>query len=143
MNILVEIGRVSKHIKVVEVTIRARFGDPTIEEIAKMAIVARFGRRSSDAYDEDDGDEVDYYLQGHIENVSGAHLEDIAYDVSYYSGNDQFLGLTKSKFLDDDDMEPGDQLPIDLQLEIPEETARCVFNVRAKGKGWFSRKVFG
>ena len=61
------------------------------------------------------------------------------YDVSYYDGTGAFLGLDKSGFLDDDAMEPGDLLPIELGLEIPSDTHRCVFNVRAKKAGFIGR----
>jgi hypothetical protein len=36
-------------------------------------------------------------------------------------------------------MEPGDYIPIDMCLDMPEDAHRCVFNARAKKAGWLGR----
>ena len=117
MEIHVETGRVSKHVKIAELILRAI----VTEE------------------DDDEEEQIETRLQGRLENISGKFLDDIRYDVSYYDKDDKFLGLDRSGFLDDDEMEGGDQLPIDLEVDLPEDCVRCVFNVRAKRAGWIGR----
>lgn len=137
MNVAVTVGRISQHLKVTELTIRPihdlEIWEQAIQSGAEKSELA--GKLFQTADDKG----FAYHLQGHLENISGKHLEDVRFDVSYYSKDATFLGLNRSKLLDDDDMEPGDQIPLDLKLQIPEDTDSCIFNARAKRKGWVGR----
>ena len=104
MNVAVEIGRVSKHLNVLEVTIRAialeDAVDLAVQEVADKSALARnlLGLATNDG--------ISFHLQGHLENASGGHLGDVKYDVSFYSQDGTFLGLSRAKLVDDDEMEP-------------------------------------
>ncbi|NND98227.1 MAG: hypothetical protein HKN47_12955 [Pirellulaceae bacterium] len=114
--------------------------DLVVRQLAKRAIVEEL-----DGYSDDD-DEVEaareLRVQGRIVNASNLHLTNLRYDVSYYVGS-RFLGLDKSRFLEEDELGPQDSLPFDMRLEMPDDTDRCVFNVRAKKAGFFGRMLWG
>jgi hypothetical protein len=71
-------------------------------------------------------------LQGRIKNISQYSLDDVKCDLSYFSADGTFLGLDITSFSQLDDIDPGEVAPFDLELRIPIEAARCVFNVHAK-----------
>lgn len=126
MNILVEIGRVSSDLDVIELTIR--------------------GVRDEEDWmgEFDDGygpvvPRTELRVQGHVVNKTPRWLTNLCYDVSYYDKDGRFLGLDRSSLLEDDDLDPEDSLPIDMPLTMPEETHRCVFNVRARRRRWPGR----
>jgi hypothetical protein len=126
MNILVEIGRVSDELEVVELTIRGIH-----EEECWLP-----------DFDDDYGPVVpqtELRVQGRIANKSTRPLTNLCYDVSYYGKEGQFLGLDRSSLLEDEDLDPLDSMPIDMPLSMPEETHRCVFNVRARRRRWAGR----
>lgn len=82
-------------------------------------------------------------LQGRLVNATTHRLSDIKYDVSYYDTSGNFLGLSGSPFLEEDELDVDDHLPIDMKVELPEATAKCVFNVRAKKPGFIGRLFWG
>jgi hypothetical protein len=126
MNILVEIGRVSCDLEVVELTIRGiRDEGDWLPE-----------------FDEDYGPVVprtELRVQGRILNKTNRPLTNVCYDVSYYDKDGRFLGLDRSSLLEDDDLDPEDCLAIDMPLSMPDETHQCVFNVRARRRRWPAR----
>jgi len=71
-------------------------------------------------------------LQGRLKNVSGYPLDDVKCDLSYFSSSGSFLGLDLTSFTQLDDIEIGESVPFDLELKMPIETVRCVFNVHAR-----------
>jgi hypothetical protein len=78
------------------------------------------------------GDGEPERLQGRIRNVCQHALDDVKCDLSYFSADGIFLGLDITSFSQLDDIDPGEVAPFDLELRIPVEAARCVFNVYAK-----------
>lgn len=82
-------------------------------------------------------------LQGRLVNVAKAKLSGIKYDLAYYDSCGVFLGLDKSRFLEEDELDVDDHLPIDVSVRIPDDTASCVFNVRAKMPGKIGRLFWG
>ena len=76
-------------------------------------------------------------------NASKHRLSDIAYDISFYDQPGRFLGLNKSRFLEEDELDVGDHLPIDIKIDIPNDTFACRFNVRAKKPGLIGRLFWG
>lgn len=71
-------------------------------------------------------------LQGRLKNICQYALDDVKCDLSYFSADGTFLGLDMTTFTQLDDIDPGEVAPFDLQLQIPIEATRCVFNVHAK-----------
>jgi hypothetical protein len=71
-------------------------------------------------------------LQGRIKNVSPYPLDDVKCDLSYFGADGTFLGLDVTSFTQLDDVELGEVAPFDLELKMPVEAVRCVFNVHAK-----------
>src|SRR5438552_3152366 len=71
-------------------------------------------------------------LQGRIKNVSSYPLDDVRCDLSYFGAEGAFLGLDMTSFVQLDDIEVGEVAPFDLELKMPVEAVRCVFNVHAK-----------
>jgi hypothetical protein len=71
-------------------------------------------------------------LQGRIKNISEYSLEDVKCDLSYFDSDGTFLGLDISSFTQLDDIDIGETAPFDMELRIPIEAVRCVFNVHAK-----------
>jgi len=127
MNILVETGTVSDGLDVAELTIRG-VCDEDEDWLSEL--------------DDEIGPVVprtELRVQGHIVNRTAKSLTSLCYDVSYYDRNGRFLGLDRSSMLEDDDLDPHDTIPIDMPLTMPEETHRCVFNVRARLRRWPSR----
>ncbi|MEM9185895.1 MAG: hypothetical protein AAGB00_05295 [Planctomycetota bacterium] len=124
IHVAIERGKVSRFLEVPELAVRRL--------------------DAGDAHD-DDGDpaaSADFQLQGRIVNATKHKLSAVKYDVSYYDTGGRFLGLDKSGFLDDDELDAEDFLAIDLDLDLPPETARCVFNCRALKTGWVISRFF-
>ena len=71
-------------------------------------------------------------LQGRIKNVSSYPLDDVRCDLSYFGADGAFLGLDMTSLFQLDDIELGEVAPFDLELKMPVESVRCVFNVHAK-----------
>jgi len=71
-------------------------------------------------------------LQGRIRNISSYPLDDVKCVLSYFGGDGTFLGLDVTSFAQMDDIELGEVAPFDLELKMPVEAVRCVFNVHAK-----------
>jgi hypothetical protein len=81
----------------------------------------------------DDGDpNEELRLQGRLKNVSQYPLDDVKCDLSYFSSGGSFLGLDMTSFTQLDDIEVGETVPFDLELKMPIEAVRCVFNVHAR-----------
>jgi hypothetical protein len=72
-------------------------------------------------------------LQGRLKNTSGFPLDDVKCDLSYFGADGTFLGLDMTLFTQVDDIEVDEAVPFDLELKMPVEAIRCVFNVHAKG----------
>ena len=134
IHIAVERGKITSHVGVPDLVIRRLqsdelpdyempdidspdYGEPDIDEIASQ----------------DEG--YEYRLQGRIVNKTRGKLSAVKYDIAYYDHRGRFLGLDRSGLLDDDELDRDDFLAIDLQLTLPPETARCVFNCRALKPG--------
>jgi hypothetical protein len=71
-------------------------------------------------------------LQGRLRNVSPYALDDVKCDLSYFAADGTFLGLDMTSLAQLDDIEIGEVAPFDMELRMPVETIRCVFNVHAK-----------
>lgn len=71
-------------------------------------------------------------LQGRLKNSSAYALDDVKCDLCYFSADGTFLGLDMTSFTQLDDIEMGEAVPFDLELKMPIEAVRCVFNVHAK-----------
>ena len=82
-------------------------------------------------------------LQGRLVNATRSKLSGIKYDLSYYDPAGVFLGLDKSRFLEEDELDVDDHLPIDLLVRLPDDVSECVFNVRAKMPGRLGRLFWG
>lgn len=129
MNVKIEVDRVPQYIKITEITIRqvkveeidGEFGEIAFEEEIKIK------------------ESFEYRVQGHVDNISKHHLGDVQYDVSYYDKDNVFLGLDKSEFLDEDEIEPQGSMIIDMELQMPYDTYSCKFNIRAKKIGFLGK----
>ena len=58
--------------------------------------------------------------------------DDVKIDISYYDTYDSFLGLDKSGFFDEDELEPGGTMAFSIDLSIPENTEKCTINISCK-----------
>lgn len=136
-----EMGRISKLVEVPEILVRTVRSYGLTEELDGRSTL-------SDGHDEDEDEEeileaFEQRLQGHVVNATRHRLSDVKYDLSYFDAAGGFLGLNRSRFLDEDELDVEDHLPIDMKVELPEGTVRCVFNVRAKKTGFFGRMLWG
>lgn len=82
-------------------------------------------------------------LQGRLLNATRSKLSGIKYDLSYYDSSGLFLGLDKSRFLEESELDVDDHLPIDFAVRIPDDACSCIFNVRAKMPGRIGRFFWG
>lgn len=132
-----ELGRVSRYLSVPELIIRAVPAHGLIPELD--------GGIDDDDCESGTGGQTRYEdrLQGRVVNSTKHKLSDIKYDLSYFDSAGAFLGLTNSRFLDEDELDADDYLPIDMKVELPEGTTKCVFNVRAKRPGFIGRMFWG
>ena len=80
----------------------------------------------------DDGIEISWMAQGHLTNVSDKPVDDVKIDISYYDSNDSFLGLDKSGFFDEDELEPKSTMAFSVDLDIPDGTKKCIINISCK-----------
>lgn len=71
-------------------------------------------------------------LQGRIKNISEHALDDVKCDLSYFGADGIFLGLDMTSFTQLDDIDIGETAPFDIELTVPIEAVRCVFNVHSK-----------
>ena len=127
-----ELGRVSRYVDVPDLLVRKVRSYGLTEEL------------DGGILDADEGSsEYEARLQGRLVNLTKHRLSDIKYDLSYYDASDNFLGLSRSRFLEEDELDVDDFLPIDMKVELPESTAKCVFSVRAKKPGVFGRLFWG
>ena len=132
-----KLGMVSRHLTVTELIVRS---------VPKYNFCPELDGVVQGSDDEEGASsETEYQdrLQGRLVNVTRSKLLSIKYDLSYYDASGRFLGLDKSRFLEEDEMDVDDHLPIDVAVRIPEETAKCVFNVRAKVPGKIGRFFWG
>ncbi len=136
-HITPEFGRVTRYVDVPELLIR---------KVQSCGLPEELDGTSYDEEDEagsTDQREHEIRLQGRLVNATKHRLSDIKYDVSYYDTSGNFLGLSRSLFLEEDELDVDDHLPIDMKVEPPEATAKCVFNVRAKKPGFIGRLFWG
>ena len=131
-----ELGKVSKYLNVPELIVRA---------VQSYGVTPEFdgGIYESAGEETMDGPRYEDRLQGRLVNVTRHRLSDIKYDLSYYDDTGRFLGLDRSRFLEEDELDIDDHLPIDLKVKLPEATSRCVFNVRAKKPGLIGKMFWG
>ena len=106
--------------------------------------IIRFIDRPSSLDDEEDS-LSGYSAQGHITSISKFEIDNIIIDISYYNSENQFLGLnTTSSLFNIDDLGIGSSIPFDIELDIPDETTRCVLNISARElKGIWNRFMYG
>jgi hypothetical protein len=71
-------------------------------------------------------------LQGRLKNASDYPLDDVKCDLSYFADDGTFLGLDMTSSTQLDDIEKDGAIPFDLELKVPLEATRCVFNVHAR-----------
>jgi hypothetical protein len=93
-----------------------------------------------------DGEDLSgYQAQGRITNIIQTTLHDVVLDVSYYDHKGNFVGLDKTGGLFNiDNLDPGCTIPFDIDLDIPENTARCTLNISARElKGFWARWMMG
>lgn len=130
-----ELGRIARYVEVPELIIRS---------VPAYGVLPEFdGTTDDDETETLNGPRYEDRLQGRLVNTTTHKLSDIKYDLSYYDGSGVFLGLTNSRFLDEDELDTNDYLPIDMKVELPDGTTRCVFNVRAKKPGIIGRMFWG
>ena len=134
-RLLPALGRISKHVEIAELIVRT---------VPRYNINPECDGEPASRYD-DQNQHVMYEdrLQGRIVNKTRYRLAGIAYDIAYFDSAGNFLGLNKSRLLDDSELDIEDYLAIDMKVELPEATHRCVFNVRAKVPGAVSRMFWG
>lgn len=130
-----ELGRISRYIEVVELIVRTVPRQGLIPELDSGLVDDDETNESGPCYED--------RLQGRLVNVTHHRLSDIKYDLSFFDSSGAFLGLNKSRFLEEDELDINDHLPLDLKVELPEGTDQCVFNVRAKKPGWIGRMFWG
>ena len=93
---------------------------------------------------EEDEELLGFVAQGHITSCSEHQLNDLSIDISYFDKSGQFLGLSKSSFFDADELTPGETIPFEVDLDLPEETKNCILNISAKErKGLWARLWYG
>ena len=132
-----KLGRISKHLAVVELIVRS---------VPKYNFYPELDGSVQSSHGEvvaTEGIEYQDRLQGRLVNSSRGKLSSIKYDLSYYDAHGTFLGLDKSRFLEEDELDVDDHLPIDFAVRIPEDASECVFNVRAKVPGKLGRFFWG
>ena len=71
-------------------------------------------------------------LQGRIKNICPHTLDEVKCDLSYFGLDGSFLGLDTTSFCELDEIDPGETAPFNIQLTMPIEATRCVFNVHSK-----------
>ena len=84
--------------------------------------------------EEKDEDEIviSWIAQGHLTNVADKPVDDVIIDISYYDMHDSFLGLDKSGFFDEDEIEPGGTMAFSVDLNIPDNTEKCIISISCK-----------
>ena len=132
-----KLGRVSKHLTVVELIVR------TVPKYNFYPELDGAVQTSDGEIVSVDHTEYQDRLQGRLINSSRGKLNSIKYDLSYYDAEGTFLGLDKSRFLEEDELDVDDHLPIDFAVRIPDDTFECVFNARAKVPGRIARFFWG
>ena len=132
-----ELGKVSRFIEVPELIVRT---------VPSYGLTPELDGGMLDDNDDEiaeSGPKYEDRLQGRLVNATKHRLSDIKYDLSYFDSTGAFLGLNKSRFLEEDELDVDDHLPIDMKVELPDGTAKCVFNVRAKKPGLVGRMFWG
>ena len=71
-------------------------------------------------------------LQGRLKNTCPYTLDEVKCDLSYFSADGAFLGLDMTSFAALDEIDSGEVAPFDIELNVPYEAVRCVFNVHSK-----------
>jgi len=127
-----EIDRVSSYLDVTELIIRA---------VPSYGITPEMDGGLLN--DNEAGLEYEDRLQGRLVNIATHRLSEIKYDVSYYDSSGRFLGLNKSRFLEEDELDIDDHLSIDMKIQLPDGTSTCKFNVRAKKPGIIGKIFWG
>ena len=133
----VEIGSVSKHLSVVDLVIR------TVGSSETIWLEEATGEETPDGLSPRTVDKSVQHLQGHLRNATSGRLSNVRCDLSYYDSSGAFLGLDRAEELLGTEISPGEQAAIDLELKVPEGTARYVFNARACRPGLIARMFWG
>lgn len=132
-----ELGRTSPHLVVDELIVRAVPAYAWPPELDGVSMdEGQFAEAGTAIRYED-------RLQGRLVNKTKYKLSGVKYDLSYYDSSGRFLGLNKSRLFEEDELDVDDQLPIDMKVELPDGTSRCIFNVRAKKPGVLGRCFWG
>ncbi len=90
-----------------------------------------------------DDDLSGYEMQGHLKNVSDEEIDNVVIDVSYFSSADQFLGLDKSDdiYNFEDTVDSKEKRAFSIPLNIPEDTAYCVYNISGGESGLIGNPI--
>jgi len=118
--------------------------DLSLGEISDLVAIDEYTIREVSGTDEDGNRIADFLVQGHIRNGSSQSIDDVKFDVSYYDSDNCFLGLDKSGFLDEDELEPRGMMAFSINLNIPDGTEQLVLNVSAKkmATGWLMKWLY-
>ncbi|MFT7617651.1 MAG: hypothetical protein ACI97A_001290 [Planctomycetota bacterium] len=104
----------------------------TLGKISSHLVVEDHVLRKIVDQDDEDDPSVEIFAQGHIRNCTKKTVDAVTIDVSYYAQDGAFLGLDKTGFLDDDEIEAGCAIPFSIELDIPDGADSLVLNVSAK-----------
>ena len=119
INYSLQLGKISKQISLEEYVIRCK------EEI------------DYDIDDEND-DEIEekiiesWIAQGIINNENNYSVDEVKISILYYDEKNKFIGLDKSTILDEDEIDANGQITFSIDLEIPDNTEKCLLNISAK-----------
>jgi len=103
----------------------------TIGSVTKHISLDEYIIRKIEEHDEDEI-EMSWLAQGHLTNTSVKPVDDVKIDISYYDSNGSFLGLDKSGFFDEDELEPGSTMAFSVDLSIPNNVEKCTLNISCK-----------
>ena len=134
--VFVEKGKISKYVEVTELIIRTVIRHGVTPEMDG-------GSPCTSDTETPDWPEVEERIQGRMINRMSYRLSCIQYDISFYDSAGSFLGLTRSRFMEESELGVDDHLSIDMRTDWPDDTVRCVFNVGVKRAGFLARFFWG
>lgn len=100
-------------------------------KVIKLISLDEYILRKIEDKDEDEI-EIKWVAQGHLTNTSDKPVDDVKIVISYYDKQGLFLGLDKSGFFDEDELEPRGTMAFSVDLDIPDNTEKCIINISCK-----------